>query len=82
MKGNQIFELKKTANEIRKESLIMIYRAQSGHPGGSLSEADILAALYFYKLRINPKNPLWEDNVSERRNPSREGNVSKMKNIR
>ena len=61
MKGNQIFELKKTANEIRKESLIMIYRAQSGHPGGSLSEADILAALYFYKLRINPKKPNWPD---------------------
>src|SRR3989338_8873717 len=61
MKGNKIFELKKTANEIRKESLIMIHRAQSGHPGGSLSEADILAALYFYKLRINPKKPNWPD---------------------
>jgi len=54
-------ELREIANKIRKESLIMIHRAQSGHPGGSLSEADILAALYFYKLRINPKNPNWED---------------------
>src|SRR3989338_1392088 len=61
MKENRISELKKIANEIRKESLIMIHRAQSGHPGGSLSEADILAALYFHKLRINPKNPHWED---------------------
>src|SRR3990167_2674687 len=61
MKENRILELRKIANEIRKESLIMIHRAQSGHPGGSLSEADILAALYFYKLRINPKNPNWED---------------------
>ena len=61
MKENRISELKKIANEIRKESLIMIHRAQSGHPGGSLSEADILAALYFYRLRINPKNPHWED---------------------
>src|SRR3989338_3145818 len=39
----------------------MTYKAQSGHPGGSLSEADILAALYFYKLRIDPKNPKWDD---------------------
>ena len=54
-------ELKKIANEIRKESIIMIHRAQSGHPGGSLSEADILAALYFYKLRIDTKKPSWKD---------------------
>jgi transketolase len=56
-----INKLKKIANEIRKESLVMIYKAQSGHPGGSLSEADLLAALYFYKLRINPKKPDWKD---------------------
>ena len=61
MNKNKTLELRRTANEIRKESLIMIHRAQSGHPGGSLSEADILAALYFYKLRINPKNPNWEN---------------------
>ena len=61
MKENRILEFKKIANEIRKESLIMIHRAQSGHPGGSLSEADILTALYFYKLRINPKKPNWSD---------------------
>ena len=61
MDDKKITELKKTANEIRKESIVMTHRAQSGHPGGSLSEADILAALYFYKLRINPKNPKWED---------------------
>ena len=39
----------------------MIHRAQSGHPGGSLSEADILAVLYFYKLRIDTKKPHWKD---------------------
>ncbi len=61
MDKKRIAELKKIANEIRKESIIMIHRAQSGHPGGSLSEADILSALYFYKLRINPKKPRWED---------------------
>ena len=61
MNKEKIKQLKKIANEIRKESIIMTHRAQSGHPGGSLSEADILAALYFYKLRINPKKPHWED---------------------
>jgi len=58
---NRIKHLKKLANEIRKETIIITHRAQSGHPGGSLSEADILAALYFYKLRLNPKKPHWED---------------------
>ena len=61
MDNKKIAELKRIANEIRKESIIMTHRAQSGHPGGSLSEADMLAALYFYKLRINPKKPDWED---------------------
>ena len=61
MDKGKIAELKRIANEIRKESLIMTHRAQSGHPGGSLSEADVLAALYFYKLRLNPKKPDWED---------------------
>src|SRR3989344_6547231 len=61
MDNEKITELKRIANEIRKESIIMTHRAQSGHPGGSLSEADILAALYFYKLRVNTKKPGWED---------------------
>jgi transketolase len=56
-----IKELKKIANSIRKTSLKMIYRAQSGHPGGSLSEADILAALYFYKLNVKANEPKWEE---------------------
>ena len=37
------------------------YNAGSGHPGGSLSVADILAYLYFYKMKIDPKNPKWEE---------------------
>ena len=61
MEHGKIEELKRKANEIRKESIIITRRAQSGHPGGSLSEADILAALYFYKLNVNPKKPGWED---------------------
>ena len=61
MNNDKINELKRIANGIRKESIIMTNRAQSGHPGGSLSEADLLSALYFYKMNINPKKPDWED---------------------
>ncbi len=60
MKKN-IDELKKIANDIRKNVVTMVYKAQSGHPGGSLSCADMIAALYFYKLNVDPKNPHWED---------------------
>ena len=56
-----IEELKGIANDIRKDIVTMVYKAQSGHPGGSLSCADIMAALYFYKLNVDPKNPKWED---------------------
>lgn len=54
-------ELREKAKELRKMLLTMIYEAQSGHPGGSLSAADIVATLYFHTLRIDPKNPKWED---------------------
>lgn len=53
--------LKKIAQRIRIESIRMIANAGSGHPGGSLSEADLLAALYFHVLRINPLDPHWEE---------------------
>ena len=59
MGGNKLSELKKIANEIRKESLIMVHR--SGHIGGSFSEAEILSALYFYKLRVDPEKPDWKE---------------------
>ncbi|WP_404996596.1 transketolase [Caldifermentibacillus hisashii] len=54
-------ELKQKAIELRKTALTMIYKAQSGHPGGSLSSADIITALYFSEMNINPQNPQWED---------------------
>ncbi len=54
-------ELQKKANQFRKEIIEVIYNAKSGHPGGSLSEIDILTALYFHKLKIDPKNPSWQD---------------------
>jgi len=49
------------AREIRKEVIRMLGKAGSGHPGGSLSAADLLACLYFHVMRQDPKNPRWED---------------------
>ena len=56
-----IEELNKKANDIRKDILDEVYYAQSGHPGGSLSIADIMAVLYFNELRVDERNPRWED---------------------
>jgi len=56
-----IGRLKKIAKRIRIEIIKMIYEAQSGHPGGSLSIADIIAVLYFYVMKIDPHNPYWSN---------------------
>lgn len=61
IKKEIILNLKQKAKELRKEIITMIYNAKSGHPGGSLSAIDMLVGLYYFKLRIEPKNPLWED---------------------
>lgn len=53
--------LRNKAKQIRKEIVVMLCEAGSGHPGGSLSCADILTALYFSRLKINPKKPDWPD---------------------
>jgi transketolase len=58
---SQITELKEKARILRKEILKMLTEAQSGHTGGSLSAADIVTALYFYKMRHNPKDPIWKE---------------------
>ena len=50
-------ELSVIANKIRKNALMAVYSAKSGHPGGSLSIADVLALLYFEIMNIDPKNP-------------------------
>ncbi len=55
-----IDELKDKARKIRIELLEAIYKAQSGHPGGSLSAADIVTALYFHKMRYDPQNIHWD----------------------
>ncbi len=50
-------ELMKTANEVRKGIVTAVYSAKSGHPGGSLSAADIYTYLYFAEMNIDPKDP-------------------------
>ena len=54
-------ELKNTATQMRMKVIDMIYKAQSGHPGGSLSAADFVTACYFKYMNLDPKNPRWED---------------------
>lgn len=53
--------LKQKANKIRKSVVEVLSQTSGGHFGGALSAADILAALYFEVMRINPKNPCWLD---------------------
>jgi transketolase len=53
--------LQDKARTLRIEALKMIHIAKSGHPGGSLSIADIVAVLYFDEMRVDPQNPVWED---------------------
>ena len=54
-------QLKIKACKVRMGAIEGVYNAKSGHPGGSLSIADILTYLYFHRLNIDPKNPQWED---------------------
>ena len=56
-----ISELEELARKCRIEIIKMVYRAQAGHPGGSLSEIDLMSALYANYLRVDPKNPDWHD---------------------
>ena len=53
----QTLELKKIANEVRKGIVTAVHSAKAGHPGGSLSAADIYTYLYFEEMNVDPKNP-------------------------
>jgi len=53
--------LRQIARELRAEALGMIHRRGQGHPGGALSAAEIISALYFHHLRIKPEMPDWEN---------------------
>lgn len=54
-------ELHKIATKIRMDAVTAVYSASSGHPGGSLSLGEILSILYFKYMKVDPKNPKWED---------------------
>lgn len=59
--SDRVAELKAISNDLRKAVIEMVHQAGSGHPGGSLSAADIVTVLYFDKMRIDPARPDWED---------------------
>ena len=61
MDQKELIRLKNTATELRIRIVDMIWKAQSGHPGGSLSAADIFTYLYFREMKVDPENPAWED---------------------
>ena len=56
-----VVELEELARKCRVEIVKMVHRAQAGHPGGSLSEIDLISALYANYMRINPDEPNWDD---------------------
>lgn len=53
--------LEEQAVQLRRAIVEMIHAAKAGHPGGSLSAVDMITALYFHVMRIDPQNPRWED---------------------
>lgn len=61
MDKKRVVELSIIANKVRKNALTAVYSAASGHPGGSLSIADLLALLYFEVMNVDPKNPKMEN---------------------
>lgn len=61
MKNVSVRELEKQCIELKKKVITMVYKAQSGHPGGSLSAADFVTAAYFREMNLDPENPKWED---------------------
>src|SRR5438445_13064957 len=54
-------ELTEEARQLRVEDIKMLVTAGSGHPGGTLSAAEMIAALYLYKMRLKPEEPDWPD---------------------
>jgi transketolase len=61
MEKERILELQKIATDIRLGAVRAVFNAKSGHPGGALSSADILACLYFSELNIDVNNPKWDE---------------------
>ena len=61
MDSSEIKQLKILAAKARKGAILGTYHAKSGHPGGSLSAADIFTYLYYKEMKVDPENPQWED---------------------
>ena len=61
MEQEKLNRLKKIATELRLDIIEEVHSAKSGHPGGSLSIADIITYLYYEEMNIAPKNPNWAD---------------------
>ncbi len=61
MEQEKLNRLKKIATEIRLDIIEEVHSAKSGHPGGSLSIADIITYLYYEEMNVDPKNPNWAD---------------------
>lgn len=59
--GTSVAELEARARQLRRDVIEMVHRAGSGHAGGSLSAADIVAVLYWDELRVDPADPAWPD---------------------
>ena len=57
--NEEVLELEKEALHVRRNVLRMIKASKAGHAGGALSSADIITALYFKIMRVDPKNPKW-----------------------
>ena len=62
-----ILKLEERARQLRLDSVEMIQRRGSGHPGGALSAAEIMAALFFHKLRLDPQQPDWPERDRDRK---------------
>ena len=62
-----ILGLEARPRQLRIDSLDMIYRRKAGHPGGTLSAAEIIAALLFHKMRLDPQRPDWPEPDRHRR---------------
>ena len=61
MEQQKLAQLKELATKVRLGAVTAVHSASSGHPGGSLSIADVLTYLYFEEMNVDPKNPKWED---------------------
>ena len=61
MTKTETLQLKLTATRVRMGIIEATHGAGCGHPGGSLSAADVMTYLYFREMRIDPQNPQWED---------------------